>query len=64
MAVADRRLYGFGMVNVLDPLSQVQTSVIGQLKLLIGLWFILHWNGLILLFQGCWKVSVYFFGPG
>lgn len=43
---------GFGMVNVLDPLSQVQTSVIGQLKFLLGLWFFLHWNGHILLFQG------------
>jgi len=40
------------MVNVLDPLSQVQTSVIGQLKFLLGLWFFLHWNGHILLFQG------------
>ncbi|EFC90309.1 type III secretion system inner membrane R protein [Dethiosulfovibrio peptidovorans DSM 11002] len=40
---------GLAMVSVLDPISQSQDSIIGQLQILIGLWFFLYWNGHILL---------------
>ena len=43
---------GFGMVNVLDPFSQVQVSLIGQIKFLLGLWYFFYWNGHLLLLQG------------
>lgn len=43
---------GFGMVNVLDPFSQVQASLIGQIKFLLGLWYFFYWDGHLLLMRG------------
>ncbi len=40
---------GLAMVNVLDPITQNQSSIVGQLQLLVGLWFFLYWNGHLLL---------------
>ena len=42
---------GLAMVSLLDPLSEEQSSIIGQLYFLIGLWFFFHWNGHLLLVQ-------------
>lgn len=42
---------GFGMVNVLDPFSQVQVSLIGQIKFLLALWYFFYWNGHLLLLR-------------
>ncbi len=42
---------GLSMASVMDPLTQVQTSIIGQLQFLIGLWFYFHWNGHLLMVQ-------------
>jgi len=39
------------MANVMDPTTQQQASIIGQLKFTIGLWFYFHWNGHLLLIQ-------------
>lgn len=40
---------GLAMVSVMDPLTQDEGSIIGQFKLLVGLWFFLYWNGHLLL---------------
>lgn len=42
---------GFSMANLMDPLAQTQSSVIGQLQFLVGLWFYFRWNGHLLLVQ-------------
>ena len=47
----DSTLMGFNMMNIFDPLSASQISVLAQLKYLIAIWFYLHWNGHMLLVQ-------------
>ena len=42
---------GFSMASVMDPMTQAQSSLIGQLQFLIGLWFYFRWNGHLLLVQ-------------
>jgi flagellar biosynthetic protein FliR len=42
---------GLSMASVMDPLMDRQTSIIGQLQFLIGLWFYFRWNGHLLLIQ-------------
>lgn len=43
---------GLGMVNILDPFSEAQVSLLGQFKFMLALWFYFRWNGHLLLFQG------------
>lgn len=47
----DSTLIGFNMMNVFDPMSASQTSVLAQLKYLLAIWFFLHWDGHVLLVQ-------------
>ncbi len=47
----DSTLMGFNMMNIFDPLSVSQTSVLAQMKYLLAIWFYLHWNGHMLLIQ-------------
>jgi flagellar biosynthetic protein FliR len=42
---------GISMASVMDPLSQIQTSVVAQLHFMIGLWFYFRWNGHLLMVQ-------------
>ena len=42
---------GLSMASVMDPMTQTQSSLIGQLQFLVGLWFYFHWNGHLLLVQ-------------
>ena len=42
---------GFSMAQVLDPTTQTESSIIGQLEFLVGLWFYYHWNGHLLMIQ-------------
>lgn len=42
---------GLSMASTLDPLSQVQTTLISQLQFLLGLWFYFSWNGHLLMVQ-------------
>ena len=42
---------GLSMLSVMDPLSQVQVSIIGQLQFLVGMWFYFRWNGHLLMTQ-------------
>jgi len=43
---------GFAMAEVMDPMSEQRTSVIGQMKYLIGTWFWLYFGGHLLATQG------------
>lgn len=45
----DSTLMGFNMMNVFDPMSATQTSVLAQLRYLVAIWFFLHWDGHILM---------------
>ncbi len=42
---------GFGMVNVMDPMSQTQVPIIGQFSFIVGMWFFFFWDGHLLLVQ-------------
>ncbi len=42
---------GFSMAQVVDPMTQSQASIIGQLNFLVGLWFYFRWNGHLLMVQ-------------
>jgi flagellar biosynthetic protein FliR len=42
---------GFSMMNMFDPLSAAQTSVLAQVKFLVSIWFFLYWNGHMLIAQ-------------
>jgi Flagellar biosynthesis pathway, component FliR len=47
----DSTFMGFNMMNVFDPLSSAQVSVLAQMKYLLAIWFYLRWDGHILLVQ-------------
>lgn len=42
---------GFSMAQVVDPMTQSQSSIMGQLHFLVGLWFYFRWNGHLLMVQ-------------
>ena len=42
---------GFSMAQVMDPSSQTQTSLYGQLYYLIALWMYFHWNGHLIMIR-------------
>ncbi len=42
---------GFSMAQVMDPMTQAETSLIGQLNFLVALWFYFHWNGHLLMIR-------------
>jgi flagellar biosynthetic protein FliR len=42
---------GLAMANVMDPLSQNQISVIGQMHIILGFWFYFYWGGHLLIIQ-------------
>ena len=42
---------GFSMAQVMDPMTQTQTSILGQLNLLMTMWFYFHWTGHLLMIQ-------------
>jgi len=43
---------GFAMAEVMDPMSEQKSSVVGQMKYLIGTWFWFYFGGHILATQG------------
>jgi flagellar biosynthetic protein FliR len=43
---------GFAMASMVDPMSQNNVSVIGQVKYLLGTWFWFFWGGHLLLARG------------
>lgn len=42
---------GFSMASIMDPLTQLQSTVVGQLQFVVGMWFYFHWNGHLYLVQ-------------
>lgn len=42
---------GFSMAQMMDPTTQSQDSVLGQILFLVTLWFYFHWNGHLLMLQ-------------
>jgi len=42
---------GLAMASVMDPMSQNQISIIGQMQIFLGFWFYFHWNGHLLVIQ-------------
>jgi len=47
----DGTLMGLNMMNIFDPTSQAQISVLAQMKNMLAIWFYLHWDGHILLIR-------------
>jgi flagellar biosynthetic protein FliR len=45
----DGMIMGFNMMNMFDPLSSQQSSVLAQVKYFIAIWFFLRWDGHVLL---------------
>ncbi|MDR1472282.1 MAG: flagellar biosynthetic protein FliR [Synergistaceae bacterium] len=45
----DGTLMGLNMMNIFDPLSESQTSVLAQMKYMLAIWFYLRWDGHLLL---------------
>ena len=44
-------IMGFSMAQIMDPTTQSESSLIGQLHFLIAMWFYFRWNGHLLLVQ-------------
>ena len=44
-------IMGFSMAQMMDPTTQQETSIIGQLHFLIAMWFYFRWNGHLLMVQ-------------
>ncbi|MBQ9388601.1 MAG: flagellar biosynthetic protein FliR [Synergistaceae bacterium] len=42
---------GFSMAQVMDPSTQSETSILGQLNFFTALWFYFRWNGHLLMVQ-------------
>jgi flagellar biosynthetic protein FliR len=59
----DGMFMGFSMINMFDPLSSAQTSVMAQVKFLVAAWFFFYWNGHILIIQAL-SESVRLIPPG
>ena len=45
----DGMIMGFNMMNMFDPLSAQQSSVLAQVKYLLAIWFFLYWDGHLLI---------------
>lgn len=44
-------LIGFSMAQVMDPATQTENSILGQLNFLVGMWFYFRWNGHLIMVQ-------------
>ena len=42
---------GFSMAQVMDPTTQSETSILGQMHFLVAMWFYFRWNGHLLMIQ-------------
>lgn len=45
-------IIGFSMAQVMDPSTQSETSILGQMNFLLAMWFYFRWNGHLLMVQG------------
>ena len=44
-------IMGFSMAQIMDPTTQQETSILGQLHFLVAMWFYFRWNGHLLMVQ-------------
>lgn len=44
-------IIGFSMAQIMDPTTQSETSILGQLYFLSAMWFYFRWNGHLLMVQ-------------
>ena len=44
-------MIGFSMAQIMDPTTQSESSLIGQLHFLVAMWFYFRWNGHLLMVQ-------------
>ena len=44
-------IMGFSMAQMMDPTTQQETSIVGQLHFLVAMWFYFRWNGHLLMVQ-------------
>ena len=44
-------IIGFSMAQVMDPTTQSETSILGQMHFLVAMWFYFRWNGHLLMIQ-------------
>ena len=51
LRVAGGSIMGFSMAQIMDPTTQQETSIVGQLHFLIAMWFYFRWNGHLLMVQ-------------
>ena len=42
---------GFSMAQVMDPTTQSETSILGQLNFMMAMWFYFRWNGHLIMIQ-------------
>lgn len=42
---------GFSMAQIMDPTTQQETSLLGQLNFFVAMWFYFRWNGHLLMIQ-------------
>jgi flagellar biosynthetic protein FliR len=61
----DGTLMGLNMMNMFDPTSQTQVSVLAQAKYMLAIWFFLYWDGHLLLARAlCESVRIVPVGVG
>ncbi|MBR0095253.1 MAG: flagellar biosynthetic protein FliR [Synergistaceae bacterium] len=44
-------MIGFSMAQIMDPMTQSESSLVGQMHFLIAMWFYFRWNGHLLMVQ-------------
>ena len=44
-------MMGFSMAQIMDPTTQSESSLVGQMHFLIAMWFYFRWNGHLLMVQ-------------
>ena len=44
-------MIGFSMAQIMDPTTQTETSIVGQLHFFTAMWFYFKWNGHLLMIQ-------------
>ena len=44
-------IIGFSMAQIMDPTTQSETSIVGELGYLVAMWFYFRWNGHLVMLQ-------------
>lgn len=46
---------GLAMATLFDPTQEGNVALVGQIKYLLGIWFLFHWNGHLLLVEALYR---------